>query len=198
MTVNGILQITLYFIVLILLAKPLGSYMARVYQGERTFLHRIIAPVEQLTYRLAGVRSRSRDELEGLCDCHAGVQPGRAWWRFTCSSGCRGYFPSIPRGCSPSPPISLSILRSASSPTPTGRLWRRDHHELPDPDAGTDRAELRLGCHRNGDPGRLHPRPRAPLGKNDGQFLGGYDPQHPVHPAAASTISWRWRSSRRE
>ncbi|HML39862.1 MAG TPA: potassium-transporting ATPase subunit KdpA [Bellilinea sp.] len=38
------------------LVKPLGAYMARVYQGERTWLSPVIAPVERLLYRLAGVR----------------------------------------------------------------------------------------------------------------------------------------------
>ena len=55
MTANGIFQICLYFFVLILLVKPLGSYMARVYQGERTFLDRVLRPVERLIYRLAGI-----------------------------------------------------------------------------------------------------------------------------------------------
>jgi K+-transporting ATPase ATPase A chain len=55
MTVNGILQIFIYLIVLILLAKPLGAYMARVYQGERTILGRVFGLVERLIYRLAGV-----------------------------------------------------------------------------------------------------------------------------------------------
>jgi K+-transporting ATPase ATPase A chain len=55
MTLNGILQILFYLIVLLALVKPLGSYIARVYQGERTFLDRIFAPVERLIYRLAGV-----------------------------------------------------------------------------------------------------------------------------------------------
>jgi K+-transporting ATPase ATPase A chain len=55
MTVNGILQITIYLIVLILLAKPLGAYMARVYSGERTVLDRFLGPIERLIYRLAGV-----------------------------------------------------------------------------------------------------------------------------------------------
>ena len=40
---------------LALIAKPLGAYMARVYRGERTFLHPILRPVERLTYRLCGV-----------------------------------------------------------------------------------------------------------------------------------------------
>jgi K+-transporting ATPase ATPase A chain len=55
MTINGILQIAIYLIVLVLLAKPLGAFMARVYAGQRTFLDRILGPVERLIYRLAGV-----------------------------------------------------------------------------------------------------------------------------------------------
>jgi K+-transporting ATPase ATPase A chain len=42
-------------VVLIALAKPLGSFMARVYQGERTFLDPVMRPVEKLIYRLGGV-----------------------------------------------------------------------------------------------------------------------------------------------
>ena len=55
MTVNGILQIAIYLIVLLVLVKPLGGYMARVYQGERTALGRALGPIERLTYRLIGV-----------------------------------------------------------------------------------------------------------------------------------------------
>jgi K+-transporting ATPase ATPase A chain len=55
MTAYGILQIVIYLVVLILLVKPLGTFMADVYQGERTFLDRILGPVERLVYRLAGV-----------------------------------------------------------------------------------------------------------------------------------------------
>ena len=55
MTNNDFLQIAIYFIVLILLIKPLGSYMARVYEGEATLLSRPLRPVERLIYRLLGV-----------------------------------------------------------------------------------------------------------------------------------------------
>lgn len=55
MTLNGWIQIAIYIVVLVLLVKPLGSYMARVYQGERTFISPVIAPLERLTYRLAGI-----------------------------------------------------------------------------------------------------------------------------------------------
>lgn len=51
----GIVQIVIYLIVLLMLVKPLGGYMARVYCGERTGLDRLLGPVERLIYRLAGV-----------------------------------------------------------------------------------------------------------------------------------------------
>ena len=57
MMIDGILQISIYFIVLILLVKPLGVYMARVYEGTRTFLDPIMKPVERLIYRASGVDS---------------------------------------------------------------------------------------------------------------------------------------------
>jgi K+-transporting ATPase ATPase A chain len=49
-------QIVLYVVILIALAKPLGSFMARVFNGERNFLSPILAPVERFTYRLLGTR----------------------------------------------------------------------------------------------------------------------------------------------
>jgi K+-transporting ATPase ATPase A chain len=55
MTANGLLQVVLYFGVLMLLIKPLGLYMARVFNGERTFLDPVLRPVERLIYRLSGV-----------------------------------------------------------------------------------------------------------------------------------------------
>ncbi len=56
MTLFGWLQIGVYLALLLLLARPLGVYMARVYQGERTALAPLVRPVERLIYRAAGVR----------------------------------------------------------------------------------------------------------------------------------------------
>lgn len=55
MTGNGLLQIMLYLIVLLALVKPLGSYMARVYEGEPTLLDRVFGPIERLIHRAAGI-----------------------------------------------------------------------------------------------------------------------------------------------
>ena len=57
MTGNDILQIVLYFGVLWLLAKPLGVYMARVYEGQPSGLDRVLGPIERLFYRLCGIKS---------------------------------------------------------------------------------------------------------------------------------------------
>src|SRR5260221_189866 len=55
MTINGWIQIAIFAIVVILLTKPLGGWMTRVFAGERTFLHPILGPVERVFYRIAGV-----------------------------------------------------------------------------------------------------------------------------------------------
>jgi K+-transporting ATPase ATPase A chain len=56
MTAAGILQIALFFGVILACTKPLGSYIARVFAGERTFLHPVLRWLEVLTYKVSGVR----------------------------------------------------------------------------------------------------------------------------------------------
>jgi potassium-transporting ATPase potassium-binding subunit len=56
MTANGIFQLVLYVVVLIALARPLGAYMARVYQDQPFVLGRALGWLERLIYRWSGVR----------------------------------------------------------------------------------------------------------------------------------------------
>lgn len=56
MTIFGWLQIGLVLTAVLLLAKPLGLYMARVFSGERTWVSPVLLPLETGFYRLAGVR----------------------------------------------------------------------------------------------------------------------------------------------
>jgi K+-transporting ATPase ATPase A chain len=56
LTGNAVLQWVLFSAVLLLTAKPLGTYLYHVFTGGRTFLHRVVRPVEVWTYRLTGVR----------------------------------------------------------------------------------------------------------------------------------------------
>jgi K+-transporting ATPase ATPase A chain len=50
------LQTGFFFVVLLALIKPLGSFMAKVFQGERTFLSPVLAPCEKVIYRISGVK----------------------------------------------------------------------------------------------------------------------------------------------
>jgi K+-transporting ATPase ATPase A chain len=56
MTSIGILQIALFFGLVLVCIKPLGAYMARIFEGQRTFMHPVLRWLEVLTYKLIGVR----------------------------------------------------------------------------------------------------------------------------------------------
>jgi K+-transporting ATPase ATPase A chain len=55
MTANGWFQIAVFVLVLFAITKPIGTFMARVFNGERTFLDPILRPIERLIYRVTGV-----------------------------------------------------------------------------------------------------------------------------------------------
>jgi K+-transporting ATPase ATPase A chain len=59
MTTFGVLQIAIYFVILLAVTKPMGLFMARLFSGERTFLHPVLQPFERLIYKLAGVREEA-------------------------------------------------------------------------------------------------------------------------------------------
>lgn len=59
MTTNGWLQILLFCALVIALAMPLGGYMTRVVEGQRTLLAPVLGPVERLLYRAGGIDPRS-------------------------------------------------------------------------------------------------------------------------------------------
>ena len=59
MTMPGFLYILVFFLVLWVVTKPLGLHMARVFQGERTFLHPLLRPLERLIYRICSIRETS-------------------------------------------------------------------------------------------------------------------------------------------
>ena len=55
MNLVGTLQIVLYFLIILAFTKPLGAFMADVFEGRRTFLHPILRPFERLCYAVLGV-----------------------------------------------------------------------------------------------------------------------------------------------
>lgn len=58
MTENGLLQIILYLIVVLMLVKPLGLTMARVYQGQPCGLNRLLGWFERFIYRICGIQTQ--------------------------------------------------------------------------------------------------------------------------------------------
>ncbi|ESW82598.1 ATPase [Mesorhizobium sp. LSJC285A00] len=58
MTLNGWIQILVYCGIVVLLVKPLGGYMYRVFNGDRTLLSPILGPVERGLYRISGTSER--------------------------------------------------------------------------------------------------------------------------------------------
>jgi potassium-transporting ATPase potassium-binding subunit len=55
MTIVGWVQIALFGVIVILITRPLGGYMTRVFAGERTFLSPVLRPIEQAVYWCCGV-----------------------------------------------------------------------------------------------------------------------------------------------
>jgi K+-transporting ATPase ATPase A chain len=65
MTANGILQILVFTLVIWALAKPIGGFMAKVFAGERTWLHRVLRPVETAIYKICGIDESAEQHWMG-------------------------------------------------------------------------------------------------------------------------------------
>src|SRR5487761_2268840 len=58
-TFNGVAQIAVYFVLLLLITKPLGLYLTAVFEGRRTWLSPVLRPVERALYAISGVDEHS-------------------------------------------------------------------------------------------------------------------------------------------
>src|SRR5579872_3248366 len=56
MTSIGVLQIAIFFGLILICTKPLGAFMAKLFEGQRTFLHPVLRWLEVLTYKAVGVK----------------------------------------------------------------------------------------------------------------------------------------------
>jgi K+-transporting ATPase ATPase A chain len=62
MTSSGILQILIFFALILICAKPLGVFMANLFDGQRTFLHPLLRWLEVVTYKAAGIREETEQK----------------------------------------------------------------------------------------------------------------------------------------
>ncbi|HTZ89257.1 MAG TPA: potassium-transporting ATPase subunit KdpA, partial [Alloacidobacterium sp.] len=67
MTLNGWLQIAVFFALVLLGAKPMGSYMTRVFERRRTWLDPVLVPCEKLLYKLTGVNPDQEMRWTAYC-----------------------------------------------------------------------------------------------------------------------------------
>ena len=185
MTFNGWLQIALFCAVIVAAREAVRRlHDARLHAASAPFCRPCSGPLERVFYRLSGVDERSEQNwvayavamllfsLVGLpqplrADALAGgaaVQPGRP-------VGGRGG-PRLQHGDELRHQHQLAVLRA------------RDDDELPRPDGGAHRAQLRLGRDRHRAGGRAGPRLRPALGQGHRQLLGRSHPLHALRPAA--------------
>ena len=92
MTTPAYLELGAFFLVMLLMVKPLGAYMARVYQGEPTLPGRVLRPFERFLYRLLGTQPDETMDWKTYARCVPGLQPARTAWPSMRSSDCRPCF----------------------------------------------------------------------------------------------------------
>ena len=172
MTVNGWLQIIVYLAVILAVTKPVGVFMARVFNRERTFLDPVLRPVERLLYRLTLV-----DEEHEM-----------RWTEYAFAmllfSGVSMLVLYLIERLQQMLPLESAEVRGGGSRSgfqhgglvhhqhQLAELWRRSHHELSHADGRPGVSQLRLsgGRHRAGH--CVHSRHRAARERDHRQFLG--------------------------
>src|SRR5438094_1311761 len=65
MTSNGLLQITVFFLLVLALTKPMGAFMTHIFEGKRTWLHPALRPLERLIYKLCGIQEDQEHRWTG-------------------------------------------------------------------------------------------------------------------------------------
>ena len=184
MTVIGWIQILLFCAVVAALVVPLGGYMTRVFNGERTFLSPVLRPVEAGLYWLGGV-DETREQhwityTVAMLFFHVGglSHPLRP-------DALQAGLPFNPAGAvRRGPRPLLQHGRELHHQHQLAELRRRKHAVLPRADARPDPPELSVGSDRYRAGGGADPRIRARVAADDREFLGRYHALHALHPAA--------------
>src|SRR5437879_5226121 len=65
MSIPGLLQVALYILVIFAITKPLGLHLWHVFTGQRTFLDRVMGPVERLIYRMCAIDPAAEQSWKG-------------------------------------------------------------------------------------------------------------------------------------
>ena len=184
MTANGWLQIVIFLALILAVTKPMGVFMTRVFNRERTFMDPVLRPIERLIYRMTGV-----DENHEM----RWTEYAFAMLLFSAVSmlllylmeRVQGFLPFNPQKFA-AIPQALAFNTAASFTTNTN--WQNYSGEVVmsylTQMAGLGVSQLHL-CgrrHRAGD--CLYSRHRPPPDADHWKFLGGHGPLLPLGVAA--------------
>ena len=161
MTADGWLQIVLYSVALLLVTKPVGTYLYRVFDGSMKWL----APLERAIYRLCGVDPGEDQHWTAVPDGHAAVQRGVHAADVRRRSGCRTWLPlnpAAPRRRSRPPGVrDRGIVHDQYE---LAVVQRRDDDVVLLADDPARLPQLHVGRHRHRAGHRARARYRAAVG----------------------------------
>ena len=158
---NAIVQVGLFFIIVALISVPLGLYMARIFNDERTFMDPVLRPLEKLIYRVCGIHPAtemtwSEYVISMLLFSMAGMIVLYAMQRL------QQILPFNPQGMGAvAPDLAFQHRGQLHHQYQLAGLQRRIDDELPDPDGGSGIPQLRLRGGRYRDSYRGDPRLRV-------------------------------------
>ena len=185
MSIPGLLQIALYVVILFLITKPVGLHLWRVFSGERTFLDRVLGPLERLIYRLTGVDPEAEQGWKGYAF---------AMLIFSVAGAVVTYAIERLQNILPFNPQGLDAVcarpglqhRHVSFTTNTN--WQfyvpETHDELLHPDGGAGLPQLGVGGGRHRHRRGARAWSGASVGPVHRQLLGGPGALHAVRAAA--------------
>jgi len=64
-TLNSVLQVVIFLVIVLLLTRPVGLYLYKVFNGQRTWLSPVLVPVERFFYRLCGISEEDEQKWTG-------------------------------------------------------------------------------------------------------------------------------------
>ncbi len=183
-TLNSVLQIVIFLVILLLLTRPMGLYLTNVFSGERNWLTPVLGPVERFFYKLCGINPEEEQKWTGyviamLVFSVAGmlllylIERTQAW------------LPLNPQQL-PNVPEALAFNTAASFTTNTNWQFYTGETTM---SYLTQMAGLAFHNFVSAATGivaggRADSRALSPQRANAGQLLGGPDPLHTVRLAA--------------
>jgi K+-transporting ATPase ATPase A chain len=122
MTWNGWAQILIFFALIVLCAKPLGTYMCALFEGKRTFLSPVLGPIERLIYRLCGVNETQEQHWTRYAGALLAFSLASAILLYILQR-CQGFLPFNPQGYGAGS-VSPDLAFNTSASFDTNTNWQ--------------------------------------------------------------------------